>query len=506
MNSTLENFASCYPDCQFRIEKGSFTEIREMMFHDEVDILFTSFFEEEDFDRGIYCTERMIRCSQMAYMLKTNPLSKREKLYFSDLRNQNSISLSPSKSPNYMKNAITRYSAEAGFIPKIAYFVQSSESISENEFGEHDIFIADRYFNVLDTEQFTAKKIEDTEGGVSLVCRRTGSSYIQEFVREAAAYKGGHPDRFVKQYEYMDLILDPILDHCGGFCNPGEKKVNDWGVTVYWQEGTPGPFPVCEGDAKLIKDITLWKEVLKTPDPRQYSAEEWKAAEDLANATDRKEKFVAPFVVTGIFEKLHYFMGIEDTMINFYEEPEAMHDLIDHLTDWEIECAKVEIEHLHPNALFHHDDWGSQVSTFISPAMFEEFILPAYEKIYGFWKKNGIEVIIHHSDSYAATLVPYMIQMGVDVWQGAVYENNIPEVLKNYGGKISIQGGLDNGKYDKADWSREAIHKGLGDLFETAGTRYLIPSLTMGGPGSTFDGVYDTVDKEIDEYSKKYFK
>lgn len=318
--------------------------------------------------------------------------------------------------------------------------------------------------------------------------------------------KGGHPDRFVKQYEYMDLILDPILDHCGGFCNPGERKVNDWGVTVYWQEGTPGPFPVCEGDTKLIKDITLWKEVLKTPDPRQYSAEEWKAAEDLANATDRKEKFVSPFVVTGIFEKLHYFMGIEDTMINFYEEPEAMHDLIDHLTDWEIECAKVEIEHLHPNALFHHDDWGSQVSTFISPAMFEEFILPAYEKIYGFWKKNGIEVIIHHNDSYAATLVPYMIQMGVDVWQGAVYENNIPEILKNYGGKISIQGGLDNGKYDKANWSREAIHKGLGDLFESAGTRYLIPSLTMGGPGSTFDGVYDTVDKEIDEYSKKYFK
>ena len=35
--------------------------------------------------------------------------------------------------------------------------------------------------------------------------------------------KGGHPDRFVKQYEYMDLILDPILDHCGGFCIQGEK-------------------------------------------------------------------------------------------------------------------------------------------------------------------------------------------------------------------------------------------------------------------------------------------
>ena len=317
--------------------------------------------------------------------------------------------------------------------------------------------------------------------------------------------RGGHPDRFVNQYEYMDLILDPIMADCGGFCDYGKDRVNGWGVTVRWQEGTPGPFPLCEGSNKLITDITLWKEQLKTPDPNQYSAKDWKAAEAQAAAVDRKEKFVAPFFVTGIFEKLHYFMGMEDTMINFYEEPEAMHDLIDHLADWEIACAKVELAHYHPDALFHHDDWGSQKSTFLSPAMFEEFLLPAYQKVYGFWKKNGVDVIIHHSDSYAASLVPQMIEMGIDVWQGAVQENNIPEVLKKYTGKITIQGGLDNGKYDKADWSKEAIHNGLKELFETAGTKHLIPSLTMGGPGSTFDGVYDFVTDEIRSFSKLYF-
>ncbi|HBN56390.1 MAG TPA: uroporphyrinogen decarboxylase, partial [Lachnospiraceae bacterium] len=162
-------------------------------------------------------------------------------------------------------------------------------------------------------------------------------------------------------------------------------------------------------------------------------------------------------------------------------------------------------KYMKPDALFHHDDWGSQTSTFLSPAMFEEFILPAYQKIYGFWKKSGVDVIIHHSDSYAASLVPQMIEMGVDVWQGAVKENNIPELLKTYAGKITIQGGLDNGKYDKADWSKEAIHNGLKELFETAGTKNLIPSLTMGGPGSTFDGVYDFVTDEIRAFSKLYF-
>ena len=39
----------------------------------------------------------------------------------------------------------------------------------------------------------------------------------------------------------------------------------------------------------------------------------------------------------------------------------------------------------------------------------------------------GVDVIVHHSDSYAATLVPYMIEMGIDVWQGVdVYKRQVP--------------------------------------------------------------------------------
>ena len=135
--------------------------------------------------------------------------------------------------------------------------------------------------------------------------------------------------------------------------------------------------------------------------------------------TERKSSS-PPKVFCGIFEKLHYLMGMEDAMINFYEEPEAMHELIDYLADWEITLAEETIKYVHPDCLFHHDDWGSQTSLFISKEMFDEFLLPAYKKIYGYWKANGVEVIVHHSDSYAADLVPEMIEMGVDVFQGAV--------------------------------------------------------------------------------------
>ena len=136
---------------------------------------------------------------------------------------------------------------------------------------------------------------------------------------------------------------------------------------------------------------------------------------------------------------------------------------------------------------------------------FEEFLFPAYRKVYGFWKEHGVRYIIHHSDSYAAELVRHMIGLGVDVWQGAVSENDLPALIRKYGDKITIQAGLDNGKIDTENWSREAIRAELEHLIEASGTAHLIPSLTQGGPGSAYPGVYDTASEVIRELSRKYF-
>lgn len=316
---------------------------------------------------------------------------------------------------------------------------------------------------------------------------------------------GGKPERFVNQYEYFKLLIDPITMSVAGMCPKGGSAMTALGVTVAWPEGTPGPFPVHTPDKIVLKDITQWREVVKLPDPRSYPQEAWAPFEEMAKTIDRKETFAACFVAPGLFEKLHYLMSIEEALVALLEEPEECKALVDYLADWEIECAKVQIEHLHPDALFHHDDWGSQRSSFMSPSTFEEIFLPAYKRVYGFWKENGVEVIIHHSDSYAANLVPHMIEMGIDVFQGAVVDNDIPKLLKEYGGKISIHGGMDNTKYDLPDWTPEKIEKGLEELVASCGKDYLIPGFIRGGEGSIFPGAYDCLTNAIDKLSEKYF-
>ena len=323
--------------------------------------------------------------------------------------------------------------------------------------------------------------------------------------------RGGKPDRLVNQYEafvcqdtMFGMILGDPVQAASTFPTPGGQAVNAWGVTIAWPEGMPGPFPVHDDEHKVLKDITKWKKVVKAP-KLDYPQEEWDKFIPGVKAIDRNEVFAIAFIAPGVFEQLHYLMGMDDCLINFYEEPEAMKELIEYISDWEVGYAKLLCRNFHPDAIFHHDDWGSHNSSFISPQMFKEFILPAYKKIYGYYKSHGVELIVHHSDSYAANLVPYMIEMGIDIWQGCVTTNNVPELVKEYGGKISFMGDIDNGVVDREDWSRDVVAREVRRACKTNGKFYYIPCLTMGGPGSTYPGVYEAASEEIDKMSKAMF-
>ncbi|KPU44409.1 methylcobalamin:coenzyme M methyltransferase [Oxobacter pfennigii] len=316
--------------------------------------------------------------------------------------------------------------------------------------------------------------------------------------------RGGNPDRFVNQWEAFGLVSgDPIAAKSPRPLK-GQEIVNSWGVTIRFPENTPGPFPVHDYEHKVIKDITKWKETVKAPS-LDAPTEAWDAIKAQAAAVDRNEKFLAMTIAPGIFEQVHYLMGMDDTLLNFYEEPEAMHELIDFITDWKIEYSKLLVKHIKPEVIIHHDDWGSQINSFLSPEMFAEFIVPAFKKLYGFYKANGVQLIVHHSDSYGANLVPYMIEMGIDIWQGAMTANNIPKLIKKYGGQISFMGDINNGVVDVSDWTPELIAREVERACRSCGKLYFIPNTTMGGPMSTYPGVYEAVSAEIDRMNKILF-
>lgn len=243
---------------------------------------------------------------------------------------------------------------------------------------------------------------------------------------------------------------------------------------------------------------------VKAPDIN-YTAEDWKECQETVAGIDRNETMVTAMVAPGVFEMCHYLCEIQNTMINFYEEPEAMHELIEYITEWELKWAEQICTYMKPDVVFHHDDWGTQKSTFISVDMFREFFMDSYKRIYGYYHDHGVELIIHHNDSYSATLVPTMIEMGIDVWQGCMSVNDLPKLIKEYGKDITFMGGIDNGKVDRFDWNQEMIEESTDQLCRDCGKLYFIPCTTHGLNFSCIPGVYEAVDQEIDKMTKEMF-
>ena len=315
---------------------------------------------------------------------------------------------------------------------------------------------------------------------------------------------GGHPDRFVNQFE--PFALQFMTPREVRFPEPeyGGEPVKNWfGVTTCWKEGTPGSFPLY-GDLQVIKDITHWKDVLEMPDTN-YSEEEWAPWVAEAEKVDRNEQFVTYFAWPGIFENMHYLMGMEDCMVNLYEEPEASMELIDFLVQYEMNMADTVCAHIHPDAIYRHDDWGNQISTFMSEEMFREFFLEPTKRVYDYYRSKGVELVVHHNDAYSETLVPEMIEIGIDIWQGALSTNNIPKIIEEYGKDITVMGGIDNGKVDRVDWTPEEVAEETRRICEWCGAKYFIPNMTYGGIGSCYEGVYEAASDEIERLNKVYF-
>ncbi len=326
----------------------------------------------------------------------------------------------------------------------------------------------------------------------------TAKQNMQEVIR------GGNPERFVNQYEAVMLLFHPYMLHAGRITKGQRNIVNAWGVTNSFPENVPGAFPVHTPDKIVVKDIERWRDFVHAP-PLKFSDEEWAMFKAQYDAVDSTQAYKAAFIAPGLFEQTHHLCSIDQALVYYLTNPDEMHDLIKYLTDWELELAEGICSHLHPDAIFHHDDWGSEKSTFMSPAMFDDFFLEPYKQIYGYYHDHGVELVFHHADSYAATIVPEMIEMGIDVWQGCMESNNVPELIKKYGGKITFMGDIDNKRVDFEGWTQEDARKAVRASCDRCGKKYFIPCITQGGPGSVYPGAYMAMCEEIDKYSEEVF-
>lgn len=314
--------------------------------------------------------------------------------------------------------------------------------------------------------------------------------------------KDGKPERQLKQYEAMGFVYGtPVSKFLDIGLKKGGTAVDKFGVTFIYPEDAPGRMPHITAENKALKDITRWKETVHAPDIAGNCQTGWE--ESLAKGEEiRKEgKLVSVVMGTGIFEQLHFLMGFEDTLTNLYEHPREMHRLIDYILRYRMSYAKTVIDNLHPDLILSHDDWGAKDALFMKEDMWREFFKEPYRKFYGYIRSQGV-IAAHHADSYCAPIVDDMAEIGIQIWQGVLPENNIPRLLAHLDGKLTLMGGV-GASIDRADAAEEEIRRYMKEvLWADCPMGHFIPCITYGLPGTVYKQVDPIIDDEIDRYNR----
>ena len=277
-----------------------------------------------------------------------------------------------------------------------------------------------------------------------------------------AVLNGQQPDYYGDLMPSLQFVPDPAFQR-DRIPRDGKVHADSWGTCYCFPPGAPGAHPVVNDSNAVIRDIENWKEQLKVPTLKGL---DWSQAEVAAKQVNREEKFCAVFCAGGLFERSHHLMGMQNALMNYLEYPDEMYGVLRAIADYKIEWFHLAAEHIHPDLVFYHDDWGTKQNVFLPPTVWRELIKPLHTEIVKAAHDCGI-IFMHHADCICQPLVLDMLEMGIDIWQGTIPQNDIVEIQRITNGKLPMVGGVDGPKIDIENITEEEIRAEVRRAFDT---------------------------------------
>lgn len=265
----------------------------------------------------------------------------------------------------------------------------------------------------------------------------------------------------------------------------------DW-FGVQWIDSVP-----MESDP-ILKDVTRWKEVIKFPD---LEAIDWEqAAKSDCDGFDRENKAVWIPVRVGLFERIQTFLGFEETLIAFYEEPESIKELIDAYTEYRIKVLDKIITYYNPDIVSIHDDYGTQLSLMMAPDMWREFFKENLKRLVDYVHSRG-KLFILHSCGKVDDLIGDFVELKIDAWDSVQFCCDLNAIYEKYGKQISFTTSMNLQKL--TDCSIREAKEMVRDTIKRLGKYGNVVPRDDGPkvPKETLEAIRD----EIKSYGKVYY-
>jgi len=228
--------------------------------------------------------------------------------------------------------------------------------------------------------------------------------------------------------------------------------------------------------------VTYKKSIYGLPVPVKYPVEEEKDLENytppkptpqelqlLHAAVQRfKEEKATFWMMRGTFVRASRLMGMENFMINIYDNPQFVHRVCKLVTEYNL--AKIELlQQSGLDVLIVEDDIADKNRPFVSTSHFAEFINPYNKKLVEKAHSLGLKVI-RHSDGNLWQILDILIKTGYDGLnplepQAGMDLKKVKEYTK---GKLCLLGNIDCQEL-LSSGSIEEVYKAVKDAIDIAG-------------------------------------
>ena len=177
------------------------------------------------------------------------------------------------------------------------------------------------------------------------------------------------------------------------------------------------------------------------PDPDDPAR--WENFErQLAAAGDR---FTLMSVSYALFERAWSLRGMENLMIDMYENPGFVEELLDAILEFQLGIVRAG-SRLPVDAVYCGDDYGQQQGMLISPHLWRRFFKPRLARLYAAAHEAGKWVFIHCCGNIVEIL-PDLIEIGVDCFNPFQPEvMDVYQVKRDFGARLSFYGGVSTQK------------------------------------------------------------
>lgn len=216
------------------------------------------------------------------------------------------------------------------------------------------------------------------------------------------------------------------------FVEIGEGCVRD-AFDVVWDRSVDKDIGVVKGCC--LPEPTLADYTFPAPDAPVFQDS---IAEEIARHEDLFRVYRIDF---SLFERAWTLRGMENLLLDFYDYPEFVHELLGTIADHNIARLKLALEHDF-DAVYFGDDWGQQQGLIMGPEKWQEFIYPQLKRMYETVHQAGKFVMIH-SCGDVDSLFDDLVEIGLNCFNPFQPEvMDVAAIVPKYRGRLAFHGGL----------------------------------------------------------------